>query len=78
MIEAGGRTYEADAAYRAAQLIVELDDLSSHGTETAFESDRLRDRALLLAGWRTIRVTSNQLRTDPDGLERDLRALLRC
>ena len=66
-IEAGGRTYEADAAYRAAQLIVELDDLSSHGTETAFESDRLRDRALLLAGWRTIRVTSTSCAPTPTG-----------
>ena len=76
LIEAGGRTYEADAAYRAAQLIVELDDFSSHGTTSAFESDRARDRALLLAGWRTIRVTPAMLGDGADELERDLRALL--
>jgi very-short-patch-repair endonuclease len=75
-IEVEGRTYEADTAWPDKLVIAEVDDLHSHGTEFAFESDRVRDRALLLAGWRTIRVTRNQLRSDPDGLERDLRALL--
>ena len=77
-IEAAGRTYEADIAYPAAHLLVELDDPHSHATERAFESDRSRDRALLLAGWRTVRVTRAMLRDDVDELERDLRTLLRC
>ena len=75
-IEAGGRTYEADCAWRERHVIAELDHPYTHTTDEAFEADRLRDRHLLLAGWQTIRITDHQLRTDPDGLERDLRALL--
>lgn len=42
----------------------------------AFEKDRLRDRALAVAGWQTFRVTPRQLETDPVRLASDLRALL--
>ena len=76
MLDANGRTYEADAHWPEARLIAELDDPWTHGTATAFESDRSRDRALLLAGWRTIRVTDDQIRRHPDRLAADLRALL--
>ena len=43
---------------------------------SSFERDRARDTALLAAGIRTARVTRGALRTDPDGLERELRAAL--
>jgi len=75
-IEAGGCTYEADCAWRDRHVVAELDHPYTHSDDEAFENDRLRDRRLLLAGWRTIRITQQQLQTDPDGLERDLRQLL--
>jgi very-short-patch-repair endonuclease len=66
---------EADCLWPAQRLIVELDGGKAHRTHTAFESDRERDRRLLAAGWRVIRVTWRQL-DDPDIVVRDLRALL--
>ena len=53
--------YEADAVYREARLIVELDGFVTHGTRRAFEQDRARDRRLTARGWRTMRVTSPDL-----------------
>ena len=69
---------EADYIWPAQQLIVELDGRSTHGTPMAFERDRARDRELIVAGWRVIRVTWRQLRDDPRGLAADLRTLLGC
>jgi Transcriptional regulator, AbiEi antitoxin/Protein of unknown function (DUF559) len=71
----GGVTYAADCLWREHGLIVELDGHEAHGTRSAFESDRERDRRMQAAGWRVIRITSRQLRT-PKPLARDLRRLL--
>jgi very-short-patch-repair endonuclease len=56
--------------------VAELDSRSFHGTVTAFEQDRERDRALNVAGWRVIRVTWQQLAEGRQALIADLRALL--
>jgi very-short-patch-repair endonuclease len=58
------------------RLVGELDGWESHRGRLAFESDRERDRKLVAAGWRVIRVTWRQLHDEPDELERDLRAIL--
>ena len=71
----GGATYEADCLWREARLIVELDGHEAHGTRSAFESDRERDRRMQVAGWRVIRITWRQLQT-PEPLAQDLRRLL--
>jgi hypothetical protein len=47
-----------------------------HGTRAAFEHDRLRDRRLARAGYRTIRLTPNALRYDEEAIVADLDALL--
>jgi very-short-patch-repair endonuclease len=74
----GGRWIEVDRVWREQRLIVELDGRSTHDTSLAFERDRARDRALIAAGWRVIRVTWHQLRAEPAALARDLRAALGC
>jgi very-short-patch-repair endonuclease len=76
VIEAAERRYEADCAWIGPRLIAELDGRATHATRRAFERDRARDRALLVAGWRTTRVTWRQLHGDPDGLAEDLQRLL--
>ena len=68
--------FEIDLVWRDAGLAGELDGYASHGTRVAFERDRERDRKLVAAGWRTIRITWRQLRDDPDSLAGDLRAIL--
>lgn len=72
----GNRWIEADCLWRASQVVAELDGHASHGTRSAFERDRARDRRAQAAGWRVIRVTWRQLRDEPEAIVRDLRALL--
>lgn len=68
--------HEVDALWPAAKLVVELDSWEHHGHRAAFERDRARDPKLLLAGYRTIRVTHRRLSDEPEQLAAELRALL--
>jgi very-short-patch-repair endonuclease len=52
---------EVDLYWPAHRLVVEFDGWSTHSSRTAFESDRLKDAALQLAGERVLRVTGRQL-----------------
>jgi very-short-patch-repair endonuclease len=53
--------YEADFAWTRAGLVVELDGLAAHSTRAALNADRLRDRRLWKAGFRTMRLTDEAL-----------------
>ena len=75
-LQIAGVWIEADCVWYDQKVIVELDGYAVHGTRRRFESDRVRDRKLQLAGWKIIRVTWRQLRDDEAELARDLRALL--
>ena len=76
LVELPGGVIEADCVWWSAQLIVELDGRAAHDTASGFERDRVRDRDLLVAGWRVVRVTWRQLHERPVRLAADLRALL--
>jgi very-short-patch-repair endonuclease len=52
---------EVDAVWRQPRLIVEFDSWEFHRERSAFETDRARDRKLVAAGWRVIRITWRQL-----------------
>ena len=56
--ERGGRV---DFAYPAARLIIECDGRRWHTRERDFERDRRRDNEAMLAGWRVLRITYDQL-----------------
>lgn len=68
--------YEVDAFWPHAKLVVELDGYAAHGTRRAFQSDRQRDRRLVRAGFRPIRLTAGDLRRERL-LAAELRELLR-
>jgi very-short-patch-repair endonuclease/predicted transcriptional regulator of viral defense system len=68
--------FEADCVWSARQLIVELDGHATHVTRAKFERDRVRDRALQIAGWRVVRVTWRQMHQEAGGLAADLLAFL--
>jgi len=72
----GGTGIEADFLWRAQRLIVETDGRDVHMTRASFESDRVRDGRLLLAGWRVLRVTDRRMRREPDRVAQTVRALL--
>ena len=68
--------FEVDAVWRDARLVVELDGRDTHRTAAAFETDRQRDRALHVAGWRPVRITYRQLRDTPREVVADVCRLL--
>ena len=67
---------ELDATWPEQRLIVECDGYATHGTRAAFERDRAKDRALVAAGWRVIRVTWRQLIDEQDEIAEQLTKLL--
>lgn len=71
----GGAQIKVDCLWRDQRVVVELGGRAAHIRAAAFESDRLRDRRLTVAGWRPMRITRRHLDSDAD-LARDLRALL--
>ena len=58
--------YEVDALFVAERVIVELDSWEFHKDRRAFERDRERDAATLLADHVTIRITSERFKNHPD------------
>jgi Protein of unknown function (DUF559)/Transcriptional regulator, AbiEi antitoxin len=60
-----GVSYQADFLWRAERLIVETDSRWFHSHRAAFESDRLRDQRLTLAGFTVVRVTWRQVDREP-------------
>jgi very-short-patch-repair endonuclease len=71
-----GRFVCADCLWERERLIVELDGRAAHGTREAFEDDRERDRLLMVAGWRVMRITWCQLHSQPASIASDLRKAL--
>jgi very-short-patch-repair endonuclease len=69
---------EVDVLWSAAKLIVELDSWEFHSHRAAFQRDRVRDTRLLVAGYRTIRVTHNRLDAEAAELANEIRQLLRA
>ena len=71
-----GRQITPDCLWRSHRLIVELDGRDAHARRLAFETDRARDRALAVAGYRVIRITWRQLRDEAHAVAADLSTLL--
>ena len=57
--------FRADFCWPEHRLIVEVDGFQFHGHRRAFERDRKRDAAHVLAGYRVIRITWRQLDEEP-------------
>jgi very-short-patch-repair endonuclease len=75
-ITLGPRRYQVDCLWPEQRVIVELDGYETHGTWSAFQSDRDRDRRLIVAGYRNTRVTWHHLHEIPEEIAIDLRATL--
>jgi very-short-patch-repair endonuclease len=72
----GPKRYQVDCHWPGINQIVELDGWEGHGTRSAFQDDRERDRRLRVAGYSVTRLTWNQLRDEPEAIASDLRVLL--
>jgi len=76
VINRTGPEGELDARWPDQRLVVECDGFAAHGTRDAFERDRARDRELIVAGWRVVRITWRQLTDDADVIVRQIARLL--
>jgi very-short-patch-repair endonuclease len=70
------KRYRVDCHWPGTGQIVELDGWEGHGTKSAFQDDRARDRALRVAGYSVIRLTWAQLDSEPEAVASDLRQML--
>ena len=61
-----GAGYFIDIAFRGARLAIEIDGRLHEDDPAIFESDRVRQNALVLAGWRVLRFTYRMLVEEPD------------
>lgn len=67
----------ADVAFPAAKLAIEVDGRRPHGKDSdQFESDRARQNELQALGWRVLRFTWRMLIDDPNGVVRQVVAML--
>ena len=62
----GAGTYFLDIAFQRERVAGEVDGWEHHSKADVFETDRLRQNALLLDGWLVLRFTWKMLTTDPD------------
>lgn len=65
-----------DALFAPQRVIVELDGYDTHGTRTAFETDRERDATLAVVGYLVIRITWERLTQQPRREAARLRRIL--
>ena len=75
-VEADAANLVVDFLWPERHLVVETDGASFHNHRRAFESDRLRDRALQLAGYRVVRFTYRQVEREPQAVVAAIRRLL--
>ena len=73
---AHGRRLEVDFLWRDAGLIMEADSRRFHDTDSAFLTDRQREQALQLAGWRVSHCTWEQVEREPRALAEIVRGLI--
>ena len=72
----GDDRFQVDCLWPEARLVGELDGFQSHGTKRAMRADRKRDRQLVAASYRVVRITPDQLTTEPTQVADDLRVSL--
>ena len=67
---------EVDFLWPGHRFVLEADSRDFHGTATAFERDRWRDRELMQAGYSVLRVTSLQAEREAEAIAATVAARL--
>jgi very-short-patch-repair endonuclease len=68
--------WEIDAYWPAERFAVEVDGWESHGSREAFESDRLRQEEMKLAGIDCVPISARRIETDSKQVAQNIRVLL--
>jgi very-short-patch-repair endonuclease len=69
--------HTVDALWREERLVVEVDSYAYHSDRETFTADRARDRYLQARGFRTARISDDELTREPEAAALSLQALLR-
>jgi very-short-patch-repair endonuclease len=67
---------EVDFVFPGKRVLIETDSWRYHRDRTAFERDRERDAVFARAGYRVLRFTDRQMRSDPAGVAATIGAVL--
>lgn len=67
---------ELDVAHPALRVCIEVDGWAAHSGADAFEQDRSRQNALVIAGWLVLRFTWHQIVHEPDYVIAQIQAAL--
>ena len=67
---------EVDFVFPGKRVVIETDSWRYHRDRTAFERDRERDAVFARAGYRVLRFTDRQMRSDPAGVAATIGAVL--
>jgi very-short-patch-repair endonuclease len=73
-----GYRFEVDLLWERQWLAIETDGEETHGTSLAFHRDRKRDQILLAAGYRTARITWDQVRDEPTAVINRIARMLKA
>lgn len=73
-IQLAGQHYFLDIAFGSLKLVLEIDGRLFHTKPDVFESDRIRQNALVLDDWTVLRYTYRRLKDDPGGVLAETRA----
>ena len=65
-----------DVLFRRERVVLEVDGWAAHGGREAFEANRVRHNALVLAGYSVLHVTWRQLQDDPEWVLACVRAAI--
>jgi very-short-patch-repair endonuclease len=76
-VTVGGKQYRLDVAYPDEMLAIEGDGFGVHSERDRFETDRERQNALVLLGWRPLRFTWRQIRQNSAYVANTIRTALR-
>ncbi|MEO5842528.1 MAG: DUF559 domain-containing protein [Acidimicrobiales bacterium] len=76
-VTVGGKHYRLDVAYPDEMLAIEGDGFGVHSERDRFESDRQRQNALVLLGWRPLHFTWRQIRQQSSYVANTIRAALK-
>ena len=74
-VKASGTTHTVDVLFATERLVIEIDGRHYHGDAT-FESDRWRQNAIVLAGWRVLRFTWTMIDKYPERVVETVRTAL--
>jgi len=72
-----GHPFEIDLLWEEQRLAIETDGEETHGTRVAFQRDRKRDQSLVAAGYRTARITWEQVRDEPNAVVNRIARMLK-